>query len=149
MQYRGNAYGRAVALNIAMLANKKASPECPAAGGPSPTPRRSSAKTKVTEGLGIAMQIGEAGGFYHWYPLFTADAPYAFARNAEAPTTPTTWVSGSRWHRRPSGLQRLTKEGIFEAGIYDIARETFADGVAVPIAGPWRVPDRPQRWVTT
>ena len=34
------------------------------------------------------MQIGETGDFYHWYPLFTADGGYAFARNADGTYNP-------------------------------------------------------------
>ena len=60
--------------------NKKLSPECPATLDEAvANAKKLISEGKVTDGLGIAMQIGETGDFYHWYPLFTADGGYAFA----------------------------------------------------------------------
>src|SRR4051794_24632094 len=83
MQYQGNSYGVPWAVeNVAMLTNKKLSPECPATLDEAvANAKKLIDEGKATDGLGIAMQIGEAGDFYTWYPLFTADGGYAFARN--------------------------------------------------------------------
>ena len=62
-----------------MLTNKDLSPECPATLDEAVA----NAKTLIDAGtmteLGIAMQIGETGDGYHWYPLYSADGGYAFA----------------------------------------------------------------------
>ena len=61
---------------------------------------------KATEGLGIAMQIGETGDFYHWYPLFTADGGYAFARNADGSQPRRHWAWTHRVASRPPRRSR-------------------------------------------
>ena len=147
MQYQGNSYGVPWAVeNIAMLTNKALAPECPATLDEAvATAKQLIGAGKVTEGLGIAMQIGEAGDFYHWYPLFTADGGYAFARNDDGSYNPDDMGVGS-----PGGikaaerLQQLTNEGIFKPTVsYDIARETFAGGKSPYfITGPWQVPEQ-------
>ena len=72
-----------------MLTNKALAPECPATLDEAvANAKELIGDGKVTEGLGIAMQIGEAGDFYHWYPLFTADGGYAFAQNDDGSYNP-------------------------------------------------------------
>ena len=147
MQYQGNSYGVPWAVeNIALLTNKALAPECPATLDEAvANAKKLIGEGKVTDGLGIAMQIGEAGDFHHWYPLFTADGGYAFARNDDGSYNPDDMGVGS-----PGGikaaerLQQLSKEGIFKASVsYDIARETFAKGKSPYfITGPWQIPEQ-------
>ena len=79
----GSTYGVPWAVeNVAMLTNTDLSPECPATLDEAVA----NAKTLIDAGtttLGIALQIGETGDGYHWYPLYSADGGYAFARNAD------------------------------------------------------------------
>ena len=61
------------------------------------------------------MQIGEAGDFYHWYPLFTADGGYAFARNADGSYNPDDMgVDSPGGVKAAETLQKLTDEKIKE-----------------------------------
>ena len=147
MQYQGNSYGVPWAVeNIALLTNKTLSPECPATLDEAvANAKKLIGEGKVTEGLGIAMQIGETGDFYHWYPLFTADGGYAFAQNDDGSLQPRR--PGHRQRGRIAAgerLQELANEGIFKASVsYDIARETFAKGKSPYfITGPWQIPEQ-------
>ena len=148
MQYQGNTYGVPWAVeNIAMLTNKALAPECPA------TPRRGgrqrqearSAPARPPRVSASPCRSARRGDFYHWYPLFTADGGYAFARNADGSYNPDDMGVGS-----PGGvkaaerLQQLSNEGIFKASVsYDIARETFGKGKSPYfITGPWQIPEQ-------
>jgi arabinogalactan oligomer/maltooligosaccharide transport system substrate-binding protein len=147
MQYQGNSYGVPWAVeNIAMLTNKALSPECPATLDDAVSNAKSLISAgKATEGLGIAMQIGETGDFYHWYPLFTADGGYAFARNADGSYNPDDMgVDSPGGVKAAETLQKLTDEGIFKPSVsYDIARETFGKGKSPYfITGPWQIPEQ-------
>ena len=65
--------------NIALFVNKKMAPGCPATFDDAVANAEKLIKAgTVKKGLGIAMQIGTTGDFYHWYPLFTADGGYVF-----------------------------------------------------------------------
>jgi arabinogalactan oligomer / maltooligosaccharide transport system substrate-binding protein len=147
MQYQGNSYGVPWAVeNIALFVNKKLAPECPATLDDAVSnAQKLIGEGKVTAGLGIAMQIGETGDFYHWYPLFTADGGYAFARNADGSYNPDDLgIDSPGGVKAAETLQKLTDEGIFKASVsYDIARETFAKGKSPYfITGPWQVPEQ-------
>lgn len=145
--YQGNSYGVPWAVeNIAMLTNKKLSPQCPGSLDEAvSTAEDLIGQGKVTPGLGIAMQVGETGDFYHWYPLFTADGGYAFARNDDGTynpddlgiASPGAIAAGER-------LADLTKAGIFKGSVnYDIAREAFGKGKSPYfITGPWQIPEQ-------
>src|SRR5262245_23412392 len=147
MQYQGNSYGVPWAVeNIALFTNKKLAPECPATLDDAvANAQKLISEGKVTDGLGIAMQIGETGDFYHWYPLFTADGGYAFARNADGSYNPDDLgIDSPGGVKAAETLQKLTDEGIFKPSVsYDIARETFAKGKSPYfITGPWQVPEQ-------
>ena len=147
VQFQGNSYGVPWAVeNIAMLTNKKLAPECPATLDEAvANAEKLIGEGKVTDGLGIAMQIGEAGDFYHWYPLFTADGGYAFAQNEDGSYNPDDLGIGSEGAiAAGERLQELSNKGIFKASVsYDIARETFAKGKSPYfITGPWQIPEQ-------
>jgi arabinogalactan oligomer/maltooligosaccharide transport system substrate-binding protein len=147
VQYQGNSYGVPWAVeNIALLTNKALAPECPATLDDAVA----NAKTligegKVTEGVGIAMQIGETGDLYHWYPLFSADGGYAFEQNADGSYNPDDMGIGSPGGKAAAQrLQDLVDQGIFKPSVtYDVARETFAKGKSPYfITGPWQIPEQ-------
>jgi arabinogalactan oligomer/maltooligosaccharide transport system substrate-binding protein len=147
VQFQGNSYGVPWAVeNIALLTNKKLAPECPATLDDAvANAEKLISEGKVTDGLGIAMQIGEAGDFYHWYPLFTADGGYAFAQNEDGSYNPDDLgIASEGAIAAGKRLQELSNKGIFKASVsYDIARETFAKGKSPYfITGPWQIPEQ-------
>lgn len=147
VQYQGNSYGVPWAVeNIALLTNKALAPECPATLDDAVANAKSLISSgKATDGLGIAMQVGETGDFYHWYPLFTADGGYAFGRNADGTYNPDDLGIGSAGAiAAGQRLQQLTNEGIFKPSVsYDIAREAFGKGKSPYfITGPWQIPEQ-------
>lgn len=147
VQYQGNSYGVPWGVeNIALLTNKALAPECPGTLDEAvANAEQLIGEGKVTEGLGITMQIGETGDFYHWYPLFTADGGYAFGTNADGSYNPDDLGIGSEGAiAAGKRLQQLTDDGIMRASVsYDIARETFAKGKSPYfITGPWQIPEQ-------
>jgi arabinogalactan oligomer / maltooligosaccharide transport system substrate-binding protein len=145
--YDGNTYGVPWAVeNIAMLTNKKLSPECPGTLDDAvANAKKLISAGKVTPGLGIAMQIGDTGDFYHWYPLFTADGGYAFGQNSDGTYNPDDLgIDSPGGVKAGERLQQLAKEGIFKASVnYDIAREAFGKGKSPYfITGPWQIPEQ-------
>ena len=147
VQYQGNSYGVPWAVeNIAMLTNKALAPQCPGTLDEAVDNAKTLiADGKVTDGLGIAMQMGETGDFYHWYPLFTADGGYAFGRNDDGSYNPDDLgIASEGAIAAGQRLQDLTNQGIFKPSVnYDIAREAFAKGKSPYfITGPWQVPEQ-------
>ena len=129
-----------------MLTNKALSPSAPRRSTmPSPNAKTADRRRQGHRGLGIAMQIGETGDAYHWYPLYTADGGYAFGRRRRHRTTPMTWASARRGASRPvCACRQLPTTGILKASVsYDIASETFAKGKSPYfITGPWQIPEQ-------
>lgn len=147
VQYQGNSYGVPWGVeNVAMLTNKALAPECPGTLDEAvANAKKLIGEGKATEGLGITMQIGENGDFYHWYPLFTADGGYAFGMNDDGSYNPDDLgIASEGAIAAGQRLQQLTNEGIMKASVsYDIARETFAKGKSPYfITGPWQVPEQ-------
>jgi arabinogalactan oligomer / maltooligosaccharide transport system substrate-binding protein len=143
----GSTYGVPWAVeNVALLTNKDLAPTCPATLDEAVTnAKKLIADGKATNGLGIAMQIGENGDAYHWYPLFTADGGYAFGRNPDGTYIPTDMGVGKEGSiAAAKRLEGLVKDGILKASVsYDIARETFAKGKSPYfITGPWQIPEQ-------
>ena len=155
VQFQGNSYGVPWAVeNIAMLTNKKLSPECPATLDEAvANAEKLIGEGKVTEGLGIAMQIGEAGDFYHWYPLFTADGGYAFAQNEDGTLQPRRpRHRQARAHRRRRAAAGAGQRGHLQ-GVGELrhrARDVRQGQVAVlHHRARGRSPSRPTRSATT
>jgi arabinogalactan oligomer/maltooligosaccharide transport system substrate-binding protein len=130
--------------NVAMLTNTDLSPTCPA------TLDEAVANAKKlldagTATLGLAVQVGENGDPYHWYPLYSADGGYTFARNADGTYNIDDMGVGKDGSiAAGERLKKLAADGIVQASVsYDIARETFAAGKAPYfITGPWQIPEQ-------
>jgi len=143
----GNTYGVPWALeNIALLTNKSLAPNCPATLDEAVTNAKSLiADGKATKGLGIAMQIGEKGDAYHWYPMFSSDGGYAFAQNSDGTYNPDDMGVGKDGSiAAGKRLATLVDGGILKGSVsYDIARETFGKGKSPYfITGPWQIPEQ-------
>ena len=121
--WEGSTYGVPWAVeNVAMLTNTDLSPECPATLDEAVA----NAKTLLDAGtttLGIALQIGETGDGYHWYPLYSADGGYAFARNEDGSYDIDDMGVGKEGSiAAGERLQQLVNDGIVQASVsYDIA----------------------------
>jgi arabinogalactan oligomer/maltooligosaccharide transport system substrate-binding protein len=143
----GTTYGVPWALeNIALLTNKSLASTCPATLDDAVTnAKQLIAAGTATAGLGIAMQIGDTGDAYHWYPLFTADGGYAFGENSDGTYNPDDMGVGKPGSiAAGTRLTQLVKDGILKASVtYDIARETFGKGKSPYfITGPWQIPEQ-------
>ena len=143
----GNTYGVPWAVeNIALLTNKKLSPECPATlDAAVANAKKLIAAGTVTKGLGIAVQIGNTGDPYHWFPLFSADGGYTFKQLPDGTFDRTDMGIGKEGSiAAAKRLQQLANDGIVKASVtYDIARETFAKGKSPYfITGPWQLPEQ-------
>ena len=143
--YGGQNYGVPIFTeNIAMLTNKDLSPECPATLDAA----ADLGKKLVDDGtatLGIALQIGETGDVYHWYPMYSADGGYLFGTNPDGSLNPADLGVGKEGSiAAAERLQQLANDKVLKASVsYDIARETFAKGKApFFITGPWQVPEQ-------
>ncbi|MGB4890345.1 MAG: extracellular solute-binding protein, partial [Propionicimonas sp.] len=111
----GNTYGVPWAVeNVALLTNKKLSPECPATlDAAVANAKKLIADGKVTKGLGIALQIGSNGDGYHWFPLFTADGGYAFKQLPDGSFDRTAMGIGKEGSiAAAKRLQQLANDGI-------------------------------------
>ena len=130
--------------NIALFTNKDLAPSCPATLDDAVTNAKAQiAAGKATSGIGIAMQIGETGDAYHWYPLFTADGGYAYKQNPDGSFDPSDMGIGKEGAvAAAKRLQQLVNEGVLGANVSsDIAKETFTTGKSPYfITGPWNLP---------
>jgi arabinogalactan oligomer / maltooligosaccharide transport system substrate-binding protein len=143
--YGGQNYGVPWAVeNVAMLVNKDLAPECPASlDAAAQLGKDLIASKKAT--LGIALQIGETGDAYHWYPLYSADGGYIFGTNPDGSLNPEDLGVGKDGSiAAAERLQQLADDGVIKASVtYDIARETFAKGKAPYfITGSWQIPEQ-------
>ena len=142
VKYDGTLFGVPFAQeNVALLTNKDLSPECPA-----------SLDEVVSNGLKLkddgkatlplALQIGETGDPYHWYPLFTSDGGYIFGTNPDGSYNPEDLgISGEGGKAAAERLSKLAEDGVVKASVSgDIALETFNKGKAPYwITGPWNL----------
>lgn len=142
----GNTYGVPWAVeNVAMFTNKTLSPTCPATMDDAvATAKALLASGKSTKGQAIAMQIGDQGDFYHWYPWFTADGGYAYKQKSDG-----SWDTTNLGIDTPGGvaagnrLKQMAAEGLVSSSVtFDIAKEAFSGGKsAFWITGPWATAD--------
>ncbi len=141
----GSTYGVPWAVeNVAMMTNTDLSPTCPATLDEA-VANAKALKDAGTTTLGIALQIGETGDAYHWYPLYSADGGYTFARNDDGSYNVDDMGVGKEGSIAAGNrLQQLANEGVVQSSVsYDIARETFAAGGAPYfITGPWQIPEQ-------
>ena len=86
MAYDGKSYGVPYAVeNVALLTNPELSPECPASLDDLISQGEALLKDKKAS-LPLALQIGDKGDAYHWYPLYSANGGYIFGENADGTT---------------------------------------------------------------
>ncbi len=135
--YDGKTYGVPYAVeNIAMLTNPKLSPECPA----SLDDLQAAGKKLKDDGdasLPLALQIGDTGDAYHWYPLYSADGGYIFGDGGTNVDDMGVGKEGSI--AAAERLQAFADEGLLKASVTgDIANESYTSGdSAWWITGPW------------
>jgi arabinogalactan oligomer/maltooligosaccharide transport system substrate-binding protein len=139
--YDGKTYGVPYAVeNIAMLTNPKLSPECPA----SLDDLQAAGKKLKDDGdasLPLALQIGDTGDAYHWYPLYSADGGYIFGDGGTDVSDMGVGKEGSI--AAAERLQAMADDGLLKASVTgDIAKESYVGGdSAWFITGPWNTTD--------
>jgi arabinogalactan oligomer/maltooligosaccharide transport system substrate-binding protein len=135
--YDGKTYGVPYAVeNIAMLTNPELSPECPA----SLDDLQAAGKKLKDDGdasLPLALQIGDQGDAYHWYPLYSADGGYIFGDGGTNVSDMGVGQEGSI--AAAERLQAFADDGLLKASVTgDIANESYTGGdSAWWITGPW------------
>lgn len=142
VKYDGTVFGVPFAQeNVALLTNKDLAPECPASLDDAVDNGLALKKAgKAT--LPLALQIGETGDPYHWYPLFTADGGYIFGTNPDGSYNPEDLgISGDGGKAAAERLSKLAEDGVVKASVSgDIAMETFNKGKSPYwITGPWNL----------
>jgi arabinogalactan oligomer / maltooligosaccharide transport system substrate-binding protein len=135
--YDGKTYGVPYAVeNIAMLTNPALSPECPASLDDLVTEGKK-LKAEKKASLPLALQIGDKGDAYHWYPLYSADGGYIFGSGGTDVSDLGIGEDGSI--AAAKRLQMMADEGLLKASVTgDIANESYTGGdSAWWITGPW------------
>ena len=139
--YDGKTYGVPYAVeNIAMLTNPKLSPDCPA----SLDDLQAAGKKLKDDGdasLPLALQIGDQGDAYHWYPLYSADGGYIFGDGGTNVSDMGVGKEGSI--KAAERLQAMADDGLLKASVTgDIAKESYNTGKSAWfITGPWNATD--------
>jgi arabinogalactan oligomer/maltooligosaccharide transport system substrate-binding protein len=142
--YDGKSYGVPYAVeNIALLTNPELSPECPA----SLDDLISQGKALKKDGkasLPLALQIGDKGDAYHWYPLYSANGGFIFGENADGTTNVDDMGVGQAGSiAAAESLQEMADAKLIKGSVTgDIAKESYNNGdSAWFITGPWNVND--------
>lgn len=142
--YDGQTYGVPYAQeNIALLTNPALSPECPASLDDL-MKQGKALKADKKASLPLALQIGETGDAYHWYPLYSANGGYIFAQNADGTYNPDDMGVGQAGSiTAAQNLQAMADAGLIKASVTgDIAKESYNKGESAWfITGPWNVTD--------
>jgi arabinogalactan oligomer/maltooligosaccharide transport system substrate-binding protein len=138
--YEGQTYGLPYAVeNVALFRNTDLAPEPPADF----TAMLEQGQALVDAGdadLPVALQVGEQGDVYHFYPIQTSFGSSIFGTNPDG-----SYNGDDLQVDNPGGLEFATALGQWaEAGYlnadvtFDIATEAFAGGRApYAITGPW------------
>jgi arabinogalactan oligomer/maltooligosaccharide transport system substrate-binding protein len=142
--YDGKSYGVPYAVeNIALLTNPELSPECPASLDDLVSQGEALLKDKKAS-LPLALQIGEKGDAYHWYPLYSANGGYIFGENADGTTNVADMGVGKEGSiAAAESLQMMADKKLIKASVSgDIAKESYNSGdSAWFLTGPWNVTD--------
>ncbi len=139
--YDAKTYGVPYAVeNLGLLTNPALSPDCPA----SLDDLQSAGKKLKDDGdasLPLALQIGDLGDAYHWYPLYSADGGYIFGDGGT--NVADMGVGGPGSIKAAERLQAMADEGLLKASVTgDIAKESYNSGdSAWFITGPWNATD--------
>lgn len=139
--YEGKTYGVPYAVeNVAMLTNPKLSPECPDSLDALQTAGKK-LKDDGKAALPLALQIGDEGDAYHWYPMYSADGGYIFGDGGTDVSDMGVGQPGSI--RAAERLQSMANAGLLRASVTgDIAKESYNRGrSAWFITGPWNAED--------
>ncbi len=137
----GKTYGVPYAVeNIAMLTNPKLSPDCPA----SLDALHDAGKKLVDDGdssLPLALQIGDKGDAYHWYPMYSADGGYIFGDGGTNTADMGVGKEGSI--KAAERMQEFANDGLLKPSVtQDIAKESYNTGKSAWfITGPWNAGD--------
>ena len=139
--YEGKTYGVPYAVeNIAMLTNPKLSPDCPASLDDLMTAGQK-LKKDGDASLPLALQIGDQGDAYHWYPMYSGDGGYIFGEGGTNVQDMGVGKEGSI--AAAERLQAFAKAGLLKASVTgDIAKESYNTGKSAWfITGPWNAND--------
>jgi arabinogalactan oligomer/maltooligosaccharide transport system substrate-binding protein len=140
--YDGTVYGVPYAVeNLALFTNLDLVKDCPATlDDAAAEGLKLKDAGKVT--LPIALQIGEQGDAYHWYPLYSASGGYIFGVDASGQYVPTDLGVGKEGGvQAGKALSNLAKAKVLKASVNgDIAAEAFNKGKSPYwITGPWNL----------
>ena len=139
--YDGKSYGVPYAVeNVALLTNPELSPECPATLDDLIAQGEALLKDKKAS-LPVALQIGDKGDAYHWYPLYSANGGYIFGENADGTTNVEDMGVGKEGSiAAAESLQLMADKKVIKASVTgDIAKESYNGGdSAWFITGPWK-----------
>ena len=139
--YDGKTYGVPYAVeNIAMLTNPALSPDCPASLDDLQTAGEKLVADKKSS-LPLALQIGDQGDAYHWYPMYSADGGYIFGDGGTNVADMGVGKEGSI--KAAERLQAFANAGLLKASVTgDIAKESYNTGKSAWfITGPWNATD--------
>ncbi len=140
-KYDAKGYGVPYAVeNVALLTNPALSPECPASLDDLITAGKK-LKSDGKASLPLALQIGDLGDAYHWYPLYSADGGYIFGEGGTNVADMGVGKEGSI--AAAERLQQMADDGLLKASVTgDIAKESYNGGdSAWFLTGPWNVKD--------
>ncbi|MFC5380816.1 sugar ABC transporter substrate-binding protein [Aquipuribacter nitratireducens] len=143
LSYEGVTYGLPYAVeNVALFRNTALAPEAPA-----------DFQSMLDEGqalvdagdadLPLALQVGEAGDVYHFYPIQTSFGSQIFRQNEDGSYNPDDLqIDNEGGIAFAEQLAEWGEAGLINPDVtFDIASEAFASGRApYAITGPWNVP---------
>lgn len=142
LTYEGLTYGLPYAVeNVALFRNTDLAPEAPADF----ESMLANGKALVDAGeadLPIALQVGEAGDAYHFYPIQTSFGSNMFGTNEDGSyNADDLQIDNEGGQAFAAKLGEWTEAGYLNADVtFDIATEAFANGRApYAITGPWNL----------
>ncbi|WP_336922069.1 sugar ABC transporter substrate-binding protein [Aquipuribacter sp. SD81] len=142
LSYEGVTYGLPYAVeNVALFRNTELAPEAPA-----------DFQAMLDEGqalvdageadLPLALQVGDAGDVYHFYPIQTSFGSQIFGQNDDGSyNADDLQIDNEGGIAFAEQLAEWGQSGVLNADVtFDIAQEAFANGRApYAISGPWNV----------
>jgi len=142
LTYDGIVYGLPYAVeNVALFRNTALAPQPPADF----ESMLADGKARVDAGeadLPLALQVGEVGDVYHFYPIQTSFGSNIFGTNPDGSYNPADLqIDNEGGLAFAAKLREWVDAGYLNADVtFDIATEAFANGRApYAITGPWNV----------
>lgn len=143
VNYEGKSYGVPYAVeNVAMFTNTDLVKDCPATLDEAADNGLKLKKDgKAT--LPIALQIGDTGDAYHWYPIYSASGGYIFGATPEGYDANDLGIGKEGGVAAGKALSKLSDAKVLKASVTgDIAKEAFNGGKSPYwITGPWNLTD--------